>query len=648
MKDVLRSSRATRRRRIGVGLLSLGLLAGGTAMVGEQANAALTNTSRFVPLSPTRILDTRNDVVEASDGPKDFVGAGGQITLQVTGRGGVPVDATAVSMNLTATAAAAPGFVTMWPTGEGIPKASNLNIERAGQTIANLSVVRLGTGGAVNLFTQGGAHLIGDVSGYWVPSSASTDGRLIPTKPTRIVDTRDGTGVPAGAVPKDGTITSSLSGVVGSGYSAAVLNVTATESANAGFVTVWPSGQSRPTVSNLNLERADQTIPNLVIVRLGDGGGINFYSQNGTQLIADLVAVFTDNSGALNAQGLFVPQSPNRIADSRKTLGFGPLGAGGSATLTVPGDPADFGAILANVTATEASGKGYVTVWPGDLGQPDSSNLNLDRVNQTIPNLVISGVSPTGTVNLFSQSGTQLIVDLAGVFTKSPTITPTPPKPTDPPPSGNATSFKLFYVWPSNVAQPDTAAVGLAIKHEVSLFQDWLKTKAGGRMLRMVGVNGVPDVIAYGLGAPSTQMSPTSIYDEAVSSGRIGANEYAFFWVQAAYTGECEDNIPKKAGFIWLPTCGNAQPSASSAFPNFAAMTAAEVMLQVLGVVDSRAPHYASPHYLTAAANHNDLFYEGGDRQIQNLGLDDAHTDYYGHGNPGYYDLKNDPIWQAA
>jgi hypothetical protein len=648
MKDVLRSSGAARRRRLGVGLLSLGLLAGGTAMVGEQAHAALSNTSRFVPLAPTRILDTRDDAVEATDGPKGFVGAGGQITLQVTGRGGVPADATAVSMNLTATAATAAGFVTVWPTGEGIPEASNLNIERAGQTIANLSVVRLGSGGAVNLFTQGGAHLIADVSGYWVPSSGSADGRLIPTKPTRIVDTRNGTGVPLGAVPKDGIITTSLSGVVPGGYSAAVLNVTATESANAGYVTVWPGGQSRPTASNLNLERADQTIPNLVIVRLGDGAAINFYSQNGTQLVADLVAVFTDTSGALNAQGLFVPQSPNRIADSRKTQGFGPLGAGGSATLTVPGDPADFGAILANVTATEALNKGYVTVWPGDLGQPDSSNLNLDRVGQTIPNLVISGVSATGTVNLFSQSGTQLIVDLAGVFTKSPTITPIPPKPVDPPPSGNATSFKLFYVWPTDVPQPDTAAIGLAIKNEVKLFQAWLATKTGGKTLRMVGVNGVPDITVYGLGASSTQMSPQSIYDEAVSNGRLGANEYAFFWVQSAYKGECEDHIPNKAGFIWLPTCGNAQPSASSAFPNFAAITAIEVMLQVLGVVDARAPHYLYPHYLTSAANHNDLFYEGGDRQIQNLGLDDAHTDYYGHGNAGYYDLKTDPIWQAA
>ena len=648
MKDVLRSSRATRRRRISVGLLSLGLLAGGTAMVGEPAHAALPNTSRFVPLAPIRILDTRPDEPAAPDGPKGFVGAGGQITLQVTGPlSGVPADAVAVSMNLTATAATGAGFVTVWPAGEAIPEASNLNIERAGQTIANLSVVRLGASGALNLFTQGGAHLIGDVSGYWVLSSGSTAGRLIPTKPTRVVDTRDGTGVALGKVPKDGTIMTSLSGVVGSGYSAAVLNVTATDSDAAGYVTVWPGGQSRPTASNLNLERADETIPNLVIVPLGDGESINFYSQNGTNLVADLVALFTDTTAALNGQGLFVPQSPSRIADSRTPKGFGPLGAGGSATLTVPGDPADFGAILANVTATEALGKGYVTVWPGDLSQPGSSNLNLDRVNQTIPNLVISGVSPTGTVNLFSQSGTQLIVDLAGVFTKSPTVTPIPPTPTGPP-TGGSTGFKLFFAYPNDIPAPDTAALQRAIKHEIGLFQAWLVTKAEGRKLRLD-----PDIFVINTGAPKSQLSKDGLYGAA--QAYLSANEYAFFFVQGANStnpGDCEDTIAGKAGYIWLPVCGaQTQPSESSTFPNVSSTTMVEVMLQVLGTVPRCATHFQEPHYLTSAANHNDLFYEGSDSTrniVASPGLDDAHTDYYGHGRAGCYDLKNDPIWQAA
>jgi hypothetical protein len=79
-------------------------------------------------------------------------------------------------------------------------------------------------------------------------------------------------------------------------------------------------------------------------------------------------------------------------------------------------------------------------------------------------------------------------------------------------------------------------------------------------------------------------------------------------------------------------------------------VTSVEVMLQILGVVPSCATHYVFPHYLTAAANHNDLFYEGdgSTRMSATPGLDDAHTDYYGHGKPGCYDLKNDAVWQAA
>jgi hypothetical protein len=66
------------------------------------------------------------------------------------------------------------------------------------------------------------------------------------------------------------------------------LNVTATNPTAASFLTVYPTGQTRPTASNLNFVKA-QTIPNLVTARVGAGNKVTFYNNAGTvDILADL------------------------------------------------------------------------------------------------------------------------------------------------------------------------------------------------------------------------------------------------------------------------------------------------------------------------------------------------------------------------
>ena len=74
--------------------------------------------------------------------------------------------AAAVSMNVTATESAAAGFVTVWPDGER-PLTSTLNLERAGETIANHAIVPVAAGSNLRLFTQSGTHLLVDVNGWY-------------------------------------------------------------------------------------------------------------------------------------------------------------------------------------------------------------------------------------------------------------------------------------------------------------------------------------------------------------------------------------------------------------------------------------------------------------------------------------------------
>jgi hypothetical protein len=125
--------------------------------------------SGFESLSPGRLLDSREGQ-STVDG--QFAGIGVRAANSVTellvgGRGGVPADADAVVLNVTVTGAEGSGFITVFPCGEALPTASNLNFQ-AGDTVPNAVVVKVGAGGMVCLFAaESATHLIADVNGYF-------------------------------------------------------------------------------------------------------------------------------------------------------------------------------------------------------------------------------------------------------------------------------------------------------------------------------------------------------------------------------------------------------------------------------------------------------------------------------------------------
>jgi serine protease len=128
-------------------------------------------------------------------------------------------------------------------------------------------------------------------------SSASPVSTYQAVAPVRLLDTRDGTGAPAGGVGPGGTISlqvTGLAGVPASGVTAVVLNVTAVAPTTSSFVTVYPSGQPRPLASNLNIT-AGSVRPNLVVVQVGADGKVSLFNSGGrTDLVADLAGYYTD------------------------------------------------------------------------------------------------------------------------------------------------------------------------------------------------------------------------------------------------------------------------------------------------------------------------------------------------------------------
>lgn len=398
----------------------------GTTCPNYEATQSAAGRSRFVPITPGRVLDTRPTTRVNYTGAKPA--AGGLFDLVMVGQRGIPANASAVVLNVTATEANGPGYVQLFPTAQGTPgSSSNLNVERAGQTIPNAVIVPLGAGGAVSFFTQVGTHLIADVAGYFEPVTGTvTAGRFTGVTPTRVLDTRPQTLINySGPKPVAGATVTFGTTVVGgpptAQISAVVLNVTATEATADGYVQAAAAGALVPGASsNLNV-LAGQTIPNLVIVPVSATGQVTLFTQSGTHLIADVMGYFTSSVAAAETSGLFVPLRPERVADSRlpsRVDGSGFLGdPGETMNIFFGGLPFfELGAVMLNVTATEAQGAGYVQVGPG-LVPGAHSNLNLERAGQTIPNAVLVPVSATNDVDFFTQNGTQIIADIFGWFT---------------------------------------------------------------------------------------------------------------------------------------------------------------------------------------------------------------------------------------
>jgi hypothetical protein len=228
------------------------------------------------------------------------VAPGSSVTLQVTGRGGVPSSGvSAVALNVTATQATAPGFVQAYPTGGSTAEgsSSNLNVTSAGQTIANLVIVPVGTGGKVTLYSSSGTHLLADVAGYFTDDTApsATAGLFQALEPDRLIDTR------GGVKPADESTLSvsplGSSGVPTGGVSAVVFNVTAVGTTAAGFVQLLPGtatteGQS----SNLNIGNRGQVIANSALTPVGSDGNVKVYLSKSTHLILDVFGYYVDGT----------------------------------------------------------------------------------------------------------------------------------------------------------------------------------------------------------------------------------------------------------------------------------------------------------------------------------------------------------------
>ncbi|MCU1393209.1 MAG: hypothetical protein JWM34_1637 [Ilumatobacteraceae bacterium] len=244
----------------------------------DGAYSPTHGSGNLIALAPLRLLDTRDTGIA--------VQAAATYELTVGGQAGVPSDATAVVLNVTAADPTAAGFITVYPCGSPVPLASNVNY-RAGVDSANAVTTALGAGGKVCFYTQATIDLVVDLDGAYSPTQGA--GSLVTVSPVRLADTRAGVPTAGERINAGTTYELTVGGATGvpSDATAVIVNVTAADPTGSGFLTVYPCGSPVPLASNVNFG-AGVDSANAVTTALGKAGKVCFYTQATIDLVVDL------------------------------------------------------------------------------------------------------------------------------------------------------------------------------------------------------------------------------------------------------------------------------------------------------------------------------------------------------------------------
>ncbi|PZG01359.1 hypothetical protein C1I99_07595 [Micromonospora deserti] len=256
--------------------------------------ASLGTGGQYHPLAPTRLLDTRKTggAVPAGQVRQTWVSFDAQADPRVR----------AVVLNITAVAPTKAGFLSAWSGTGPVPVSSTVNYG-AGKVVPNLAIVPTRvcadcvsgrTVPAFSVYTSQTTHIVIDIVGV-IDDATLADGlRFKPMSPTRLVDSRIGSGflgpLPAGETRAITAWRSMVTDIT----EALAMNVTAVVPTADTVVTVWPAdvGLEKPTASNLN-PAAGQIVSNAVISGIGPQDRFNMHNLSGsTHLVSDVVGTF--------------------------------------------------------------------------------------------------------------------------------------------------------------------------------------------------------------------------------------------------------------------------------------------------------------------------------------------------------------------
>jgi hypothetical protein len=356
--------------------------------------APVADRTGFVPMVPTRVLDTR----ENTPGVNGKLGA--HRTVAVDLGGVVPNDATSAVLSVTAVEGCVAGFLTVFPCGPR-PGTSNVNYE-IGRTTAGMAISTM-TDHEVCVFASTATDVVVDVIGSFTPGGQP----FHPMTPTRFVDTRGEGSLQSEVLGEKVTSNDTRIAVrdqagIPTTATAVWVNLTVANPASSTVLTVYPGPcGSAPLASTVNARNQHDTA-SAALVGIGSDGTICVRTYSGrSHVVVDVAGWFGPGAGGLRYQ----PQSANRLLDTRMISS--------APTMAEQQVPLASTAVL-NVTSADATGAGYVTVRPCG-GTATSSLVNATR-NEDTANVIAVSPGSGGSVCVRSSVASQFVVDQIGSF----------------------------------------------------------------------------------------------------------------------------------------------------------------------------------------------------------------------------------------
>jgi hypothetical protein len=187
-----------------------------------------------------------------------------------------------------------------------------------------------------------------------------------------------------------------------------------------GYLTIWPTGESEPTISTLN--STDGRIKaNAALVPAGVAGSVSVYASDATDVVLDINGYFTS---AAPATLQFYPAAPCRVLDTRNPpgeLGGPSLERNQERDFLVLssdcGIPPGAQAYSLNFTVVPVGGQplGFLTVWPAGQDEPGVSTLNNPKAT-VVANAAIVPAGTEGAIAVYPSQNTDLVADINGYF----------------------------------------------------------------------------------------------------------------------------------------------------------------------------------------------------------------------------------------
>jgi Tol biopolymer transport system component len=338
--------------------------------------------SRFVPVRPRRIMDTRTGAGGVRVGP---AGARSTVSFPVAGVAGVPRSGTtAVLLHLTALHPAKRGALVAFPAGTRRPRIVSASFS-AGGSATSMVLVQPGTAWGASVYngSRGATHLRADVIGYYAWAAHAPAGSVqMYLTPWRIMDTRTGEGeVPVGPVRPRGTVSFPVAdwgGVPRTGVTAVLLQLTTIRPKAAGALVGFPAGARRPGIVSASFSAGEKATAT-VLIRPGRGLKASVYnnSAGATHLRVDVVGYFAAPTDPPIGSEL-VPVDPrpilgtlsgaggvqSRTVPAHSTVSFPVVGVAGVPSSRVTG-------VLVYLTGIRPTGSGTLRAFPaGSLHRP--------------------------------------------------------------------------------------------------------------------------------------------------------------------------------------------------------------------------------------------------------------------------------------